>query len=261
MTNPTIGALEQTVRVLASGSDEAWLQVGAPHGEDWWSLTSAAEQAGAWHDELAAARGDRRAAAAFLAAWLAQAPALGVGLPAVFGGLAPLLPLGQPWVHRHADGWFDRHAIEPLDMVEGDLPDVLAGAAAHTAALTAPVVDAVCALLPVGPAAVWGSVVDALCGHALRSARQLRRPERDVWERCQVIIDEMQRIEPVLRRRPTSFPVTWSGGIAHYLVRGTCCLHYRTCDAPDRDGDGYCATCPLRTDASRTARLRAHLEA
>lgn len=45
-----------------------------------------------------------------------------------------------------------------------------------------------------------------------------------------------------------------------FAVRGTCCLYYRTVAHPDRDGHGYCNTCPLRTDASRLRRLRAYLD-
>lgn len=44
-------------------------------------------------------------------------------------------------------------------------------------------------------------------------------------------------------------------------VRGTCCLYCQICDQLDRDGEGYCATCHMRTDDSRTRRLRSHLEA
>lgn len=75
----------------------------------------------------------------------------------------------------------------------------------------------------------------------------------------QGMLDVMAAKAP-LRRRARLFPVAWSGGTTCFQVRGTCCLLYRSSAAPDRDGDGYCATCPLRTDRSRTERLRASLD-
>lgn len=72
----------------------------------------------------------------------------------------------------------------------------LTEATAHVAELTAPVIDAVRARLPVGPVAVWGGVADA----------------------------------------------------RHWSMRSS-------------GTPRPCATCPLRTDDSRTRRLRSHLEA
>lgn len=92
-------------------------------------------------------------------------------------------------------------------------------------------------------------------------ARRLGLDELETWRRCELLlVDAIHAGAPGLRHRPHLLPVPLSGGTAHYQVRGTCCLSYRTFDQPDPNGDGYCATCPLRTDDSRTRRLRAHLE-
>lgn len=234
--------------------------LGPPSGDGWWTLDEATTRAEQWFPTLAEQEGDRRAAASFLSGWLAEAPILVVGLCAVLGEVVPQVTPERLWLHRHADGWFDRHALDPAEVHTGPIDEVLAVAGTHVAELTAPVVDLLCADLPVGPVAVWGTVADAIGGYALYYARELGLDEVDTWRRCEFLVDAITPRAPSLRHRPHLFPVPWAGGTAHYQVRGTCCLYYRTFDQPDPDGEGYCATCPLRSDDSRTRRLRSHLE-
>lgn len=255
--NHTLVSTLETFAAVRGGE----LVLGPPSGYGWLTLAEATARASEWFEALVEKEGDRRAAASYLSGWLAQAPILAVGLPAVLGEVAPRVTADRLWVHRHADGWFDRHAIDPVDVRTGPIDDVLAAAGPHVAELTAPVVDPVCAELPVGPVAMWGTVADAVGAYALYYARELGLDELETWRRCEALLDAIQAVAPRLRHRPHLFPVPWSGGTAHYPVRGTCCLYYRTCDKPDPDGEGYCATCPLRTDASRIRRLRSHLEA
>ena len=47
-------------------------------------------------------------------------------------------------------------------------------------------------------------------------------------------------------RPPALVTVPWSGGVAHEVRRGTCCLWYQTQEAPDPRGEGYCSSCPRR---------------
>lgn len=248
------------VELLAPPGEGPPLLLGPPAGSDWWTLAEATVRVDAWFPSLVEQEGDRRAAASYLSTWLAEAPVLVVGLCAVLGEVAPRVTADGLWLHRHPDGWFDRHAIDPVEVHTGSVDDVLAAAGSHVAELTAPIVDLVCASLPVGPVAVWGTVADAISGYALSIAREHGLDELETWRRCAVLVDAIAVHAPRLRHRPRPFPVTWSGGTALFQVRGTCCLHHRTCESPDPDGDGYCATCPLRTDESRTRRLRRHLE-
>lgn len=234
---------------------------GAPAGAGWWSLQDATEEVGAWAPALVARVGDRRAAGSYLATWLAEVPVLVLGVSAVLGEVGIVATPDRLWVHRHADGWFDRHAVDPDEVVTGPVDEVLALAGRGVAELTAPVVDVVCDALPVGRTAVWGAVADALHARALHLARQRGHDELETWRRCEVLVDALRLAAPRLRVRPRLFPVPWSGGTAHYPVRGTCCLYYRTC-ADDVDADlRTCSTCPLRSDDSRSRRLRHHLEA
>lgn len=224
--------LEPAIELLASFGDDP-LRLGAPSGDGWWTLAEAATRAEEWSPALVEQVGDRRAAASYLATWLAEAPILVVGLCAVLGEVAPRATADRLWLHRHPDGWFDRHAVDPVEVHTGPVDEVLGAAGTHVAGLTAPIVDLVCASLPVGPTAVWGSVADALSGYALHVARGSGRDEVETWRRCEVLVDALQSHTPRMRRRPRLFPVTWSGGTAQYQVRGTCCLTYRTCEQPD----------------------------
>ena len=235
------------------------LVVGRPAGGGWWTVSEAAAGIETWFAPLADQHGDRRLAAAYVSSWLAGAPAVVVGLCAVLGGVAPLATGDRVWVHRHPGGWVDRYAIDPVELVDQGMDEVLAAAGRHVAELAGPVVERACDQLPIGRAAVWGGVADTLTAYALMFARQHGRDEREDWRRCEVLLDGLQRHAP-LRTRPRPFPVAWSAGSSLYPVRGTCCLYYRSCADPEPDGDGYCTTCPLRTDTSRTARLVAHLE-
>lgn len=251
--------LERLARGVSSATPHAGLSLAAPGDDgDWWSLEAAIDPLAAWHTALTATTGDRRAAASYLGAWLTQAPSVVVGLPAILADVLVHAEPGAIWMRRHPDGWFDHHAVDPADVSDG--PEVLAQAGVHVARLASPVVEAVVQALPVGRPAVWGSLADAMCGAALQMAPVAGLGARQAWDRAHRLLDVVQDHAP-LRVRPTPFEVAWSGGESMFQVRGTCCLHHRTCADVDPDAEGYCTTCPLRSDASRTARLVAHLEA
>lgn len=235
------------------------LVLGAPYGPGWQSLPEALDALDAWHADLVHHHGDRRAAAAYLAAWVAGTPSLVVGLPAMVGGVVPDVEAAAIRLHRHPQGFVDRHAIAVSGAGQGPEQVVLATAAERIARLTAPLVDRLCEVLPVGPVALWSGVADVIGAYALWFARQDAGDPRQAWSRSQALLDQLVEVAPV-RHRPRLFPVAWSGGTAYYPVRSTCCLYYRTEAAAGPDGPTYCTTCPLRADEDRTARLAAHVE-
>lgn len=232
------------------------LRVDPVVGTGWSTLTSSLRDLRSRHDGLTARDGDRRAAAAYLAGWVARTPALVVGLPAVLGGVTPVVDADAIRLHPTAEGWFDRYALTgPVRVAtEGCLDE----AAAIIARISTPIVEILCAELPVGPVAVWGGVADSLGAYALWFARETGLDGGAVWADVGELLDRLRRHVP-FRYGPRLLPVAWSGGVAHFQLRGTCCLYYRTCAAPAGD-DRYCTSCPLRTETDRTARLVAHLE-
>lgn len=260
--HPAPGALasldEVSRRLRAAGVLD--LVVGARQGAGWQSLPQVLDDLGEWHADLVHRHGDRRAAATYLAAWIAGAPSLVAGVPAMVGGVVPQVDAAAVHLHRHPQGFVDRHAIEVSAAGEGPEEAVLSAAADRIAHLTAPLVERLCAELPVGPVALWGGVADVIGAYSLWFARQTGGDPRRAWSRAQSLLDRLAQVAPV-RHRPRLFPVTWSGGTACYPVRSTCCLYYRTGAAAGPDGPTYCTTCPLRRDESREARLVAHLEA
>lgn len=232
------------------------LRLEPAEGRGWSTLTAALGDLGSRHTHLTVREGDRRAAAADLAGWLAGTPALVVGLPAVVGGVAPNVDADTILVHRTAEGRFDRYALPGRILVatEGCLDE----AAAAIARIGTPLVETLCAQLPVGPVAVWGGVADAIGAYALWFAREADGDALGVWADVEGLLHRLRRHVPV-RYGPRLLPVAWSGGVTHFPVRGTCCLYYRTSSAPAGE-DRYCTTCPLRSERSRTARIVAHLE-
>lgn len=234
------------------------LRVGPTTEAGWCGWGDAALRTTSWHARLISEGVERRAAAMRIAEWTSSVPALVVGLPAVLADVAVDGDEEAIAVHRHPDGWFDGHAIQPVNV--GARPDLLGWAGRRIAALTAPTVDRLSDELPIGRGVLWGAVADALAGRAVWLAGRLGTDQQRAWSRTQVVFDAVASTVGDLRHRPTPYPVTFSGGSSLHQVRGTCCLYYRTQPAADPDGEGYCVTCPLRTDASRTRRLRAHLE-
>ena len=195
-------------------------------------------------------------------------PRLTVGAPAgegwwtLAGATAGMHAWFGPLVEQHGDR---RVAAAHVSSWVAGAPAVVVGLCAILGGVVpraAPdrLVEQASAELPIGRTAVWGGLADAITAFALMFSRQSGRDQQDDWRRCEVLLDGLAHHAP-LRVRPTPLHVEWSRGPSLYPVRGTCCLHYRTCDDPDPDGEGYCTTCPLRTADSRIRRLRHHLEA
>ncbi len=268
--------LAQTARRLSGLDADLAYRVGIPDQPGWHrlgDLTDAALLAG-WHAELSAREGDRRTAAAYLGGWVASAAVEAYLLPVLAEARLPLAGVDGIGVHRHAEGWLDAIALPeaPFAALPGDPAEDAAGAqvltdrgalldaTAERLAGVAPVLAAIAASTPVGQAALWGQLADSIGGRSLWLARLLDLHRRAVWTEAQALIDRVAALQPGLRQRPRLFPVVHGGGEEWFQVRGTCCLYYRTAEEADPDGEGYCGTCPLRTDSSRARRLSAHLD-
>ena len=178
------------------------------------------------------ARGARDVAATHLAGWLAGV----LALPAVAtwrraGTVWALDPAGLA-VRPHAGGWFDGLAVAPGPLVARDA----SGLARDLVALLDPLFAAIRARLPYGTAGMWGQVADLLAA-----------PPPDDGDG---LVEALAARATRLRARPRWQPVAWAGGVHPALVRGTCCLAHKVGD------EGYCTSCPHRSDASRAARTR-----
>lgn len=278
MTAVDTGAspLARTARRLSALDAHLDYRIGVPDSPRWHRLADLADVdlLRAWHTKLTALEGDRRTAAAYLGAWVASAAVEAYLLPALADARLPLAGIGDVAVHRHVEGWFDAVALPglPLAVLPGDPAVGIAGVqvlahrdglldatAAQLAAL-APLLETISAALPVGQAALWGGLADSIGTRGLWLARLLDLPRGEVWGDVQGLTDRIAAFRPRLRQRPTPFVVAYGGGKEWFQVRSTCCLYYRTVEDPDPDGEGYCNTCPLRTEASRIRRLRTHLD-
>jgi hypothetical protein len=114
--------------------------------------------------------------------------------------------------------------------------------------------------VPFGTAGMWGQAADEVTGTALRTARAAGLDERASWDEALSIVGRLGDRLPRLRARPRPFPVEATSGSCLFQVKGTCCLWYRIVPDADPAGEGYCVTCPKRTDADRLPRLVAHLD-
>ncbi|MEX0659229.1 MAG: (2Fe-2S)-binding protein [Egibacteraceae bacterium] len=250
-------------------------RVGPPLEPGWCRLTDLvdATAVAAWHRELTASHGDRRAAAAFLGGWVADAAVDVWALPVWADRRLPLVAPHAILVRRHAKGWIDAVGVDGAPAVAVLADDPAAGQTGTVVASTyhvlveglserlatlEPLLRVLASVLPVGLPALWGGLADSLANRALWLARRLLRDRQAAWQDAARLIDRLAADRPPPRPRP--FPVHCAQAGELFAVRGTCCLHYRTVADPDRDGDGYCTTCPLRTDASRRQRLRAYLQ-
>jgi hypothetical protein len=222
----------------------------------------------------AEAGGYRDVTGSFLASWLmspmVQAAAEGLWRT------RRVLPLEPEtlWVHVHEDGWVDGVAftagtvvVTPADELAGtagvevsedhQLVGVLAD---RIVALASPAFAALRERVPFGQIGMWGTLVDGLAGGALWRAQEHGEDADVTWANVTDLGDAIAERVARLRSRPRRQLIQWAGGSWNASVRGTCCLYYKTCTEPDPNGEGYCTSCPFRTDESRALRLRTYLE-
>lgn len=274
---PPAGPLAETAERLSALYTYVEFRVGLPDEAGWWRVSDLADPAllSGWLAEVEANFGERRVAASYMSNWLLRVLVGLSALPAFGGGRLPLAGLDELAVRRNPGGWFDGAAVahQAVGALPGDPALAYPGAVSlvDRAALLdtlaerlsdlAPVIEALRAACPVGLNALWGIVADSAANQALEVARLTGADQEAAWRDVDAVIDRLAALQPRLRARPRPFRLQDGPVIQLFEVRGTCCLYYRTVENPDRSGEGYCETCPLRTDESRPDRLRALLDA
>jgi hypothetical protein len=261
---------------LRAYGDLCRASVGGPADASWLHLATLPEDV----DDLFAAvarNGARRAdyQGASVAAILVDA-IVSTALPALL--VDRRLPEVRPsnlWVRLHdSEPWFeqirtedptvhllvtDPDAEDATAVIVASLEDLQRRLAQQLVDAATPWFSAVRARAPVGRRGMWGRLADDIGGTALWTARAVGLDQRSAWEEAQAILDHIAEVAPELRVRSRLFPVHWAGGETLFQVKGTCCLWYTTFEEPDRCGEGYCTTCPLRNDTIRHERLHRYL--
>lgn len=276
--------LEHTLKAL-SDNDEVSLSLAGdtwPPEGDCWFLFSEVLQSPAvitgWVDDLLAgeAHGRRDVAGSYLCSWIAGMVA---GVPA-----GALISTSRAWalqpenlaLHRHADGWFDRMELRSAevwvlpddpdaghpDSVVIDTPDELrARLAAEIVKVVEPVFARVREATRYPSRSMWGSLADGIASMALWRDRRAGNPDPAVWDRAGEFLDCLEDRARLLKDRPSLGEVTWSGGCNRFAVKSTCCLYFKVFDGePDPEGDGYCTSCPFRSEQSRNQKWSTWLE-
>jgi hypothetical protein len=252
-----------------------------PPGEDWTVLSDVLDNPAVvegWVQDLLAgeARGRRDVAGSYLASWLAGTVAgVAAGSLIAMGRTWPLDPAGMA-VHRHPDGWFDKTALNrptlwveagdpaaghPDAVVFENLNELYVRLAGEVVRLIEPVFSAVRAATRYPTRSMWGALSDGIAGSAVW--RGLRKGTSDPgdWDRAMEFLDRLEERTRLVRTRPRLAEVVWSGGVARLSVKGTCCLYFKVFDGePDPCGEGYCSSCPFRTDESRQQKWSTWLE-
>lgn len=264
----TLDALGKTDEVNLVLAGEEW----PPPGEGWTVLNevlqSPAVIAG-WVDDLLAgeARGRRDVAGSYLSSWIAGTVA---GVPA-----GALIASRRAWplepeniaLHCHPEGWFDGMALRSTamwalpddpdashpDVVVIDAPDELrARLAEEIVKVVEPVFARVREATRYPSRSMWGSLADGIASMALWRDRRSGDPDPEVWERAGEFLDRLEARARLLKDRPSLGEVTWSGGCHRFSVKSTCCLYFKVFDGePDPEGEGYCSSCPFRSEESR----------
>ena len=269
--------LADTARRLSGLADYFSYQVGTPTGEGWWRLADVTDHRllADWHEQLTAREGgDRRVAAAYLGGWLGSIFISTWVMPVLVDGRLPLAEPGDVYIHRKEEGWFDavsagvdRAAVlsgDALAEYEGTViapsRDDMFDALADRLMQIDQVNTAVHTVCRIGMPALWGGLADGIGSWALWLAKLTGRDRRKAWNDAASLIALIAARQSRLRTKPRPFPVIYSAGEELFQVRGTCCLYYRTVENADPDDKGYCTTCPLRTEQSRTRVLVTYLE-
>ncbi|CAN5498874.1 IucA/IucC family C-terminal-domain containing protein [soil metagenome] len=271
----SLSPLSETVGRISALADYLDFRTGIPDEAGWRRLTELTDPdlLEGWHWDVTNRVGDRRVAAAYMSNWLLSFLVGGWLLPVLTEHRLPLAGHAETAIRRNDGGWFDGFALDSLalgvlpdDPAAGDplsveLPDrdVLFDSLADRLMSLDPVIHALRAACPIGIPALWGAVADAISSQALLLADLAGQDRQVVWRSAYAIIDRLDLRESRPRVRPRPFPVAHENGVTLFDVRGTCCLYYKTVKEPDRDGEGYCDSCPLRTDESRLTRLRASI--
>jgi len=273
--------LAATLQRIAAADNWCRYVAGEPGGDGWFGLDDLHSQPAllhAWLDELVAgeAQGHREVAGSYLSSWLGSIVAGPVALAVIGERRTWRVEAAALAVHRASGGWFDGlavrrpvlsvlsddpAAIDPDSKVVPDAAALRSQVAHGLVRVLGPLFDTLRATSPVGLPAMWGAVADAIASTTLAYARWQGADGNTAWREASLLIDALQRAAPALRARPALEQVDWSGGRAHFAVRGVCCLYFRISGCPrDPRGDAYCTSCPFRDDADRRQRWATWLE-
>ena len=266
--------LEDAVRRLSSISGNLAYRLGVPSARGWLSLAALDDSLLAcWYRQTLSLRGDHRAAANEVGSWLAYLAVAAWAMPVLAVYRLPLHHLEHIAVHfgdQHPDAiaythpqvgvlpgdpYIDHLHAHPLESWE-EMADQLVIRLEQVR----PLFDRLRNVVRIGRPALWGQLADSIGGTALWMARELGKDQSAIWSLAETVIDGLAGANPDVRNRPRLFPVTYSRQRLLFQVKGTCCLYYRSQVTPDPGGEGYCITCPLRTDESRHRLLLAYLD-
>lgn len=259
------------------GETDAYLGfgVGSPEGDGWFGFDDLISSGllDRLAAQLVAREGRRDVAGSYLGSHLAS--------PVVRTTVASILlerrcPDPSPAnvvVHLDGDGCFDGVSFRQPTMAV--LADDAAAAADPASAVVdgpaalatwwaermlaslGPLLDGVRRRLPYGRRGLWGAVADRVGAVAMAVSRSAAIPGPAAWNEASGLLDALARQAPVDITRPAPLPVLRpGGGEGWFIVRGTCCLYYRTIAEPDPCGEGYCTTCPF-TDPDHRRRTLA----
>ena len=211
-----------------------------------------------------------RVATMFLASWLAGTLIEPVARSVIRHGRGWTLDPATLHVRPTDAGWFDGLAIGDgaTVLVAADDPaagqrgvrvlattaEVRDATATQVATLGAEVLAGLRSVRPIGAPAFWGSLADAIAGSLVFDVEADGGDVEATFRDVRSFMDAVGRVVAIGRARPELVPVAWSGGLAHEVRRGTCCLWYRTQVDPDPAGEGYCGTCPRRDPEDQCSR-------
>lgn len=273
--------LAATLKRIGGVDDWCRYVAGEPDGDGWFGIDRIHSDPAllrVWLAELIAgeAQGHREVAGSYLSAWLGGVIAGPVAVAVLNERRAWPVEAALLAVHRDPGGWFDGLAVRrsvlsvladdpaALDPDSEVLPDVAAlhlQVAHGLVDVLEPLFTSIRASTPVGLPAMWGAVADAIASTTLAYARWHGRDGDTAWREATTLIDAVERVAPPLHARPALERVDWSGGLAHFAVRGSCCLYFRVSGCPrDPVGEGYCTSCPFRDGADRRRRWAGWLE-
>jgi hypothetical protein len=273
----TLKALSENDELSLSAAGDTW----PPAGDGWFLYCDVLQSPGVvvgWVDDLLAgeARGRRDVAGSYLSSWIAGMVA---GIPAgalISTGRAWALPPEDIALHRHAGGWFDRMVLRsaavwvlpddpdaghPDAVVVATQDELRARLAAEIVKVVEPVFARVREATRYPSRSMWGSLADGIASMALWRDRRAGNPDPAVWDRAGEFLDSLEDRARLLKDRPSLGEATWAGGCDRFSVKSTCCLYFKIFDGkPDPEGDGYCTSCPFRSEQSRNQKWSTWLQ-
>ncbi len=130
--------------------------------------------------------------------------------------------------------------------------------ASELAGLLQPAFQAIRTRSRYGLRGMWGQAVDEIAAAAMRRARLLGLDQARAWRTAAEMTDALAVVQPLVRRRPSAYAASWSGGKATFAIKGTCCLYFKV--GAQGDAQRYCMTCPLLAHDERAPRAASLLQ-